>query len=177
LPALLDALRNAQIHATFFLTGDWVQHYPAYAAMIVDEGHDVGNHTHHHRDLTLLTDSEIADEIESADALLTQRFNRPIRPLFRAPFGSCDRRIHNIVQRLGYRSVCWTIDTLDGMEPRKNPRFIEERVLTHNNEGLDGAIILMHVGYPETVEALPVVIRELRTQGFEFVTLWFTPSG
>lgn len=64
LPALLDALRNAQIHATFFLTGDWVQHYPAYAAMIVNEGHDVGNHTHHHRDLTLLTDSEIADEIE-----------------------------------------------------------------------------------------------------------------
>jgi peptidoglycan/xylan/chitin deacetylase (PgdA/CDA1 family) len=80
-------------------------------------------------------------------------------------------RVLAVVRSLGFHSVRWSIDTLDSMEPRKRPAYIANRVLGRSDADLRGAIVLMHVGYPETVEALPTIIRGLRHRGFELIEL------
>jgi peptidoglycan/xylan/chitin deacetylase (PgdA/CDA1 family) len=72
---------------------------------------------------------------------------------------------------LGYRSIYWTIDSLDGVEPAKTPQFLIDRITSNSDAQLDGAIILMHVGEKSTAEALPAIIANLQGRGFHFVTI------
>jgi peptidoglycan-N-acetylglucosamine deacetylase len=176
-PALLQILDRLQVKATFFLTGKWAQRYPKETQMLVERQHAIGNHSWAHPEYTRLSNEFIKLDLLAADALLDRRFGQPIRPLFRPPYGDRDGRVFGVLRESGYMSVYWSIDTLDAMDPRKSPAFIERRVLQHSNKDLDGAIILAHVGYPETCEAMPSIIAGLRVRGFEFVTLrdWVRP--
>jgi peptidoglycan/xylan/chitin deacetylase (PgdA/CDA1 family) len=169
LPRLLRVLANEGVTATFFLTGKWASEHPSCATRIVDGGHVIGNHTWGHKDLTQLTDSEIAQEILRADDRFISAFGCRYFPLFRAPYGEVNDRILRVVYDLGFRAVRWSIDTLDAAEGPKTASFIEDRVLRQSDEELSGAIVLMHVGYTETCDALPVIIHNLRERGFEFV--------
>lgn len=169
LPALLHVLEKESVAATFFLTGRWADEFPRCAAQIVARGHVVGNHTWGYKDLTKLADADIEQEILRADDRFALAFGPRYLPLFRAPFGEVNERVLRIVEKLGFRAVRWSIDTLDSMEPRKTAAFIEHRVLDRSDEELSGAIVLMHVGCPETCSALPGIIQRLRQRGFEIV--------
>ena len=76
-----------------------------------------------------------------------------------------------IAANLGYRSIYWTIDSLDSMEPRKTPQFLIDRITSKTDAELDGAIILMHVGIKSTADALPAIIANLQDRGFQLVTV------
>ena len=115
LPELLAALRGASVKCTFFLTGEWVQRYPNSAKQIVTDGHEIGNHTWSHPDLTTLSDRDISWEIERADAAIQAFYGQSTRPLFRAPFGARNNRVLRVVHALGYRSVYWSLDSLDSV--------------------------------------------------------------
>jgi peptidoglycan/xylan/chitin deacetylase (PgdA/CDA1 family) len=169
LPLLLRILENENVTATFFLTGRWASEFPASAARIVERGHVIGNHTWGHKDLTKLTDAEIQQELLRVDDKFASLFKCQYLPLFRAPTGEKEARILAVAEKLGFRTVRWSVDTLDATEPRKTASFIENRVLGRSDEDLCGAIVLMHVGNPETCAALPVIIHNLRERGFEFV--------
>ena len=171
-PALLQVLDQMQVKATFFLTGRWAQRYPKQTQMLVERDHAIGSHSWAHPEYTRLSDEHMKLDLLAADALLTRRFGQPVRPLFRPPFGDRDKRVLQILGDAGYLSIYWSIDTLDAMEPRKSPAFITRRVIDRSDAELDGAIILSHVGYPETCEALPAIIKNLRGRGYQFVTIW-----
>ena len=93
------------------------------------------------------------------------------RPLWRAPYGARDARVLKIASNLGYRSIYWTLDSLDGVEPIKTPQFLIDRITQKSDAELDGAIILLHVGFKSTAEALPVIIADLQARGFRLVTV------
>src|SRR5687768_12452044 len=93
------------------------------------------------------------------------------RPRLRAPFGERNERVLRIAANLGYRSIYWTIDSLDSVEPRKTPEFLIDRITSKTDAELDGAIILMHVGIKSTAEALPAIIENLQERGFKLVTV------
>ena len=171
LPQLLALLEQEQVKATFFLTGRWAAEYPACARAIAAQGHVIGNHTWSHKDLTALTPAEVKQEILRADDMLVSWFDTRYCPILRAPYGETNPTVLAVAEELGFHTVHWSIDTLDAMEPRKPAAFIEHRVTDHPDEDLRGAIVLMHVGYPETIEALPGILRQLRNRGFEMVTL------
>jgi peptidoglycan/xylan/chitin deacetylase (PgdA/CDA1 family) len=176
---LLRVLDREEVSATFFLTGRWACENIVLARMIAAEGHAIGNHTWDHRSLTSLEDWEVRQELLRTDDRFVSWFGSRYHTLFRAPYGEVDTRVLSIVQGLGFHSIRWSIDTLDAMEPRKTASFIEGRILGKSDEELQGAIVLMHVGYPETVEALPVVINNLRERGFDLVTIpvWIPESN
>jgi peptidoglycan/xylan/chitin deacetylase (PgdA/CDA1 family) len=93
------------------------------------------------------------------------------RPLWRAPYGARDGRVLKIAANLGYRSIYWTIDSLDSVDPPKTPPFLIDRITSKRDEELEGAIILMHVGVRSTAEALPAIITNLKGRGFRLVTV------
>jgi peptidoglycan/xylan/chitin deacetylase (PgdA/CDA1 family) len=168
---LVAALGNARVHSTFFITGNWAQRNMDCAKAITKHGHEVGNHTWNHLALPKYSDEVVREEITRAEALLTEISGQTPRPRLRAPFGERNDRVLRIAANLGYRSIYWTIDSLDSVEPRKTPQFLIDRITSKTDAELDGAIILMHVGIKSTADALPAIIANLQGRGFKLVTV------
>jgi peptidoglycan-N-acetylglucosamine deacetylase len=168
---LIAALEKARVHSTFFITGNWAQRNMDCAKAITRHGHEIGNHTWNHLALTKYSDEIVREEITRAEVLLTEISGQSPRPRLRAPFGERNERVLRIAANLGYRSIYWTIDSLDSVEPRKPRDFLIDRITSKTNAELDGAIILMHVGEKSTADALPVIIADLQARGFQLVTI------
>jgi peptidoglycan/xylan/chitin deacetylase (PgdA/CDA1 family) len=168
---LTKALAQARANSTFFITGKWAYENPDCAREITRQGHEVGNHTWHHLDLTAQSDEIVREEILRTQTFLTDLCRQNPRPLLRAPYGARDARVLRLAQALGYRSIYWTIDSLDSVEPPKSAEFLIRRITSRSDAELDGAIILMHVGEPSTAEALPAIIANLQSRGFQLVTV------
>lgn len=168
---LIGALQSAKVHSTFFVTGNWAQKNRDCAAAITKHGHEVGNHTWNHPNLTQQPDAIVREEISRAEVILNELTGQSPRPLWRAPYGERDDRVLRIASALGYRSIYWTLDSLDGVEPVKAPQFLIDRITRKSDQELDGAIILMHVGVKATAEALPAIIANLQARGFRLVTI------
>jgi peptidoglycan/xylan/chitin deacetylase (PgdA/CDA1 family) len=170
-PKMLKALDSAGVKITFFLTGSWAQQNSTFVQQIVNSGHEIANHTWSHPDLTTLSDAQIKDEIERTDALLSRFTGHSTRPLWRAPFGSRDARVTKVVNEMGYRSIYWTIDSLDSVGQPKSAKFLIDRITGQTDAQLDGEIILMHIGNATTADALPTIIQNLQNRGFKVVTV------
>ena len=168
---LIAALANAHASSTFFITGRFVHDHADCAAEITKHGHEVGNHTWSHLNLTQQSDDVVRDEIMRAEGAIVQASGQTPRPRFRAPYGLRDERVLKIANNLGYRSIQWTLDSLDGVEPTKSSQFLIDRITSKSDAELDGAIILMHVGVRSTADALPAVIANLQGRGFQLVTI------
>jgi peptidoglycan/xylan/chitin deacetylase (PgdA/CDA1 family) len=111
----------------------------------------------------------VREEISRAEVILRQLTGHSPKPLWRAPYGERDDRVLRIASNLGYRSVYWTLDSLDGVEPVKTPEFLIDRITQKPDTDLDGSIILMHVGFKSTADALPAIAANLQSRGFHLV--------
>ena len=170
---VLTALRRANVPATFFLTGHFVQSYPRLARAI-GRRYPVGNHTVDHLDMLRLSPAAAAREVTRAAVLIQRATGRDTHPYFRFPYGSRNTRTLRMVNDLGYASVRWTADTLGWMGlAQQSVGGAVRRVLQNL---VPGEIVLMHLGSSRdhsTIdsEALPAVIRLVRGRGYRFVTL------
>ena len=168
---LIRTLEKAHVRSTFFITGNWARENRNCAQAIIKHGHEVGNHTLNHLDLTKQSDEIVRKEILNAEAWLTEILGQSPRPRWRAPYGARNKRVLRIAANLGYRSIYWTIDSLDSVDPPKTAPFLVERITGKSDATLDGAIILMHVGEKSTAEALPAITTNLQSRGFRLVTV------
>jgi len=169
LPELLAALDKAKVHSTFFITSLWAARHSELVEEIHRRGHEIGNHSWSHPDLTRLTLIAVRSEIEQADSLLAKLSGQSPRPLFRAPYGARDTRVLETIHQQGYLSVYWSLDSLDSDEPPKSPDFLVARVCNRTDAELNGAIILMHVGEPATAAALPTILAGFKARGLKNV--------
>ena len=98
-------------HATFFLTGDWVDSYPGLARRVAAR-FSLGNHTITHPHLPTLDDHQIVHEVRGARRTIVAATGVDTRPLFRFPYGEGSPHALRIVNDLGFASIRWTLDTL-----------------------------------------------------------------
>ena len=175
-PSILQTLKDKNVPATFFLTGQWVRSFPAETNAVAVAGFVVGNHSDTHPQFTSLSDAQIVAEVGNAQQSILLTSGVETRPLFRFPFGDVDSRVLGIVNSLGYVGVRWTVDTLgwQGTSGGMTVQRVIDRVLA----GLQpGEIVLMHVGSHPTdgsmldAAALPTVIDAIRARGYSFVTM------
>jgi peptidoglycan-N-acetylglucosamine deacetylase len=163
---LLDTLSREGVRATFFLQGRWVLSHPDPARRVADEGHLVGNHSHYHSRMRLLTAEGFRTDVLSAERAIAEVVGVDPRPWFRLPFGSGhrDERLTRLLEGLGYRNVGWDVDAFDWDETR-SAKEMEASVVEATLACGAGAIVLMH-GWPATtVQALPGIIGGLRDRG------------
>jgi peptidoglycan/xylan/chitin deacetylase (PgdA/CDA1 family) len=173
---IIDILGDRGIAATFFVQGRWVEAYPDVAGRIVPAGHLVGNHSHYHARMPLLSATGFRSDVRTAGTIIEDRLGVDPRPWFRCPFGAgADRpRVHERLAALGYRDVGWDVDPRDWFVRR--PRPLAESVHQRAVERGDGAILLFH-GWPAvTPLALPELIDRLRDDGAEFVRIDALPE-
>jgi peptidoglycan/xylan/chitin deacetylase (PgdA/CDA1 family) len=165
--SILDTLRVRDLRVTFFLTGQWVQSYPAAAQQVALDGHELANHTYYHPDLTGLSNAQIIWELDYTNGIIEAELGRTSRPWFRPPFGARNQRVLDIARDLGFRSVYWTLDSFDWMNTATSARVLT-RVL--GNVG-PGDIVVHHVAAYPTAEALPVILDEIHARGLRVVTV------
>jgi peptidoglycan/xylan/chitin deacetylase (PgdA/CDA1 family) len=168
LPAILAALRKTGQHCTFFVTGRWAEAHPDLVRAIVAGGHELGNHTYSHADLTRLSDEEIASELRRTEEAVRDACGKSTRPYFRPPLGARNERVLRVAAREGYQTVYWSTDSLDSVIKDITPEAIRERVA---DRARAGAIVLLHCGSQATAQALPALLEDLRDQGLSVATI------
>ncbi|OEF96455.1 polysaccharide deacetylase family sporulation protein PdaB [Vulcanibacillus modesticaldus] len=166
---ILDILEEngMQGKVTFFLSSPWSKDHPEIVKRIVDGGYEIGSHGHKYVDYSKLTDQEIENQILKAHKILTELIGKEPN-LIRTPNGDFDNRVLNIANRLGYTVIQWDTDSRDWVNPGVNE--IINRVLKGVHPG---DIILMHASdsSKQTQEALPIIIKKLKQEGYEFLTV------
>jgi len=169
---ILKVLHENGVKATFFLVGKNVETFPDSVKAEVAAGHVIGNHTYTHPDLIFRTKSRIVGQLEKTEAAIYKAVGLSTY-LFRPPFGADDPFTFHESRRLGYIAVKWSVSSRDWERPGVD-KIVKNVVIRVRN----GSIILMHdgMGYrrgdrSQTVKALPIIIRELKKRGFEFVTV------
>jgi peptidoglycan/xylan/chitin deacetylase (PgdA/CDA1 family) len=165
-PAILDALRAAHVRSTFFITGRWAELYPELTRLIASE-HEVANHSYSHPDFATMSDAQIQSEMLRGEQALNRAGVVSTKPLWRAPFGSRNDRIINLIAALGWPyEILWSADSGDWLEI--SPQEVRNRV---NRAASNGAIIVQHCGSTQTAEILPAILSDLQGRGFRLVTV------
>lgn len=165
---ILDILKNKGVsNATFFLSSPWSKTHPDIVKKIVDGGYEIGSHGHKHDNYSQYSDAEIRNQIQTANDILADMTGRTPN-LIRLPNGDFDKRVLQIAESMNYKVIQWDTDSLDWKNPGVNT--IVSRVVTKAHPG---DIILLHASdsCKQTHEALPIIIDQLRAQGYDFVTV------
>ncbi|MCU6733017.1 polysaccharide deacetylase family protein [Diplocloster agilis] len=162
---LLDILAKYNVHATFFMTGGWVDSYPEDVKKILAAGHDLGNHSQNHKNMSQLSDEECKQELMSVHSKVKELTGYEMF-LFRPPYGDYDNHVITNARDCGYYPIQWDVDSLDWKDYGADS--IIQTVTQHEHLG-NGSIILMHNGAKYTKDALETVITTLQGAGYELV--------
>ncbi len=157
----LNILKEKNVKATFFVTGEFVQRCENAVLRISNAGHEIGNHSDSHPDMQKLGEEQIKKEITSAERKIQKVTG--VRPtLFRAPSGSYNTTLIQTANDMGYHCVQWDCDTVD-WKGYTADEMIEKVMKKLQN----GSILLLHLGAEHTVEALGKMIDEIQKQGYD----------
>src|SRR5690625_3736121 len=164
-PRVLNILNEYDAKATFFMLGSQVDYFPDIANQVADAGHEIGYHTWEHQDLTLLGPENIRKEVsETADRIHNATGVRPY--LFRPPYGAYNELVINDATQSENSIILWSVDSLDWQS--RNADAVNQEI---SQEITPGAIVLMHDIHPTTADALPELLKSLRDEGYQFVTV------
>lgn len=157
---LLNDLAREGVHATFFVLGTAAHAKPEVVRRMVAEGHEVGNHTWSHKQLSKLSARAQGTEMRRGIEAITAAGATPT--VFRPPYGTYNAATRSAA---GLPIVLWDIDTLD-WKTRSTEKTIEAALTAKA-----GSIVLMHDIHASTVDAVPQIVSGLRERGFTLVTV------
>jgi probable sporulation protein (polysaccharide deacetylase family) len=164
LPDMLKTLEDNNVHITFFIGGTWAKDNPDILKNIVEKGHEVANHSYNHPHPNTLSKDKNKEQILKAETII-QQITGVKTSLYAPPYGEYNDVVLSAAQELDYKTIMWSIDTIDWKRPPSE--IVKSRVLKkiHN-----GAIVLMHPTEP-TKKALPELLKELREKGYIITTV------
>ncbi len=161
---ILDLLDEYNIKTTFFLVDIWTQKYPELVKEIVARGHEIGNHSTSHPQMSKLNETQIAKELNTqADNVQAIAGVRPV--LFRPPYGDYNNRVITTARAQGFVPIQWSVDSLDW----KN-RGAQE-IITRATKVKSGDIVLFHNDSQYILDALPAVLQYYAENGYSVVPI------
>jgi len=165
---LLKAFKDNHAVGNFFIAGYNMKAYPDFIRKLAADGHIVANHTMTHKDQTTLSDEAVKKEIEDFNVLYKQITGKDVAPFYRFPYGTYNYHLMTLVSNMGYTSVFWSVAMRD-WEPRAGGA--EEAYQDVIGQLHDGAVILMHEGSEDNINALDRIIKEIQRQGYELAPM------
>ena len=163
--SILDTLKNNDVYITFFMVGNWVDKYPESVKKIHEAGHEIGSHSNTHPHVNNLSSEKNLEEIELSVSKIEKITGKKIN-LYRAPYGEYNDTVIQVAQENGYYTIQWNLDTLDyeGLTGDEMWNRLENRLVK-------GSIILSHNGTKHTADSLDMLIKNIKSQGFEITTV------
>ena len=165
--SILDTLAKHDVKVTFFMTGGWVEKYPEDVKKIQAAGHDLGNHSETHPNMSQLSPEQQKEELMQVHQRVRELTGEDMI-LFRPPYGDYNDQVIQTAYSCGYYPIQWSIDSLDW----KNYGVDDLISRVVNHKALEnGAIILCHNGAKYTAQALDDLITGLKEKGYELVPI------
>jgi peptidoglycan-N-acetylglucosamine deacetylase len=170
LQTLLPVLRERDVRATFFVIGAQLEQRPELGRALVDERHEIGNHSYSHRRMVFKSPAFVRTELSRTDALIRQTgYSGEIH--FRPPNGKKLVVLPYLLSREGRATITWDVEPDSNREVATSVEGIVSETLSAVRPG---SIILLHVMYKSgapSLAAVPEIIDRLKEQGYRFVTV------
>lgn len=163
-PAILDTLKEKGAKAVFFVTYDYVKRNEELIVRMLNEGHEVGNHTWTHPSLPDCTSEKAHDEISKLHDYVKEHFDYDMK-LMRPPMGEFSEETLEIASKLGYKTMLWSFAHVDwdvNNQPSEEKAYSVITEKTHN-----GAVYLLHAVSSANTAVLGRVIDYWRAEGYE----------
>lgn len=164
---ILKILKKHNVHVTFFMTGGWIESYPDDVKAIAKAGHDLGNHSENHKQMSQLSKEQCKEELMKPHEKVKKLTGKDMI-LFRPPYGDYNNTVVEAANESGYHCIQWDVDSLDWKDYGVDS--ILNTVLNHKHLG-NGSIILCHNGAKYTADALDNLITGLEEKGFKLVKI------
>ena len=191
---ILNILSEKGIKTTLFLTGQFIERYPSLVLGMMEDGHEIANHTYNHPHLTTYTENRVhitapdvnrrfvQQQLLKTDSLFHLLTGKRMAPFWRAPYGEFNQQILDWAAEIGYQHIRWTrgFDTFDWVEDSlstlyRTPQQVLESILSREPAELNGAIVLMHLGTHRNdaplYTILPRLIDEIKKRGITPVSV------
>lgn len=162
---LLEIMQEENITSTFFMVEFWTKKYPKHVAKIDQMGHEIGTHSATHPYMSKLSKEQIIKELTTSSNAITEITNKKVQ-VFRPPYGDYNDRLIDTAKELGLYTIQWDVDSLDWKD--LSATEIYNRVV---KKVKNGSIVLFHNNGLHTAQALPLIIKELKQQGYTFTTI------
>lgn len=163
---ILDVLKELEVPAAFFVTGDYLQRNADRIRRMVREGHIVGNHTHSHPDMTKLDGEQTRAELQQVEEQYSGITGQTMPKYYRPPQGVYDEASLKRVQELGYQTVFWSLAYADwDNDQQPEPEAALEKL---NSRIHDGAVVLLHATSKTNAEILENLLAGWMDQGYRF---------
>lgn len=166
---ILDALKEADVQATFFLVGNYLEKEPELVKRMVEEGHLIGNHTYHHKDMSALSEEEFVAELTAFEDKIKEITGESCSMLYRPPQGKYSIKNLQTAQENGYKTIFWSlayVDWYDDDQPSKEEAFGKLLPRIH-----PGAIVLLHSTSKTNSEILGELLQKWKDMGYAFGSL------
>jgi peptidoglycan/xylan/chitin deacetylase (PgdA/CDA1 family) len=163
-PHYLDALDRLGVPATFFLVGTNAEAHPLLVREYVRRGHQVASHGYDHTRFTELGTRALLEQCRRTEGALGGQLTG--QPWVRPPHGELDARSIVTLRAAGYTVSLWSVDSCDYDD--SDPKSIAARCAPASS----GDVLLFHEGQQHTLDALPLVVEQLRAAGCECVTMY-----
>lgn len=162
---ILDTLDKYKVKTTFFLVKFWVENFPNRVEEIYKRGHEIGNHSATHPNMSQLSPEKIAEELNSTGETI-EKITKEKPILFRPPYGDYNDTVITEAKKNGYYTIQWDVDSIDWKELGTDS--VVDRV-TRNVK--PGSIVLFHNNAKYVKEYLPLVLERLIEDGYEIVPI------
>lgn len=166
---ILDTLNKHNAQGTFFLVGNYIDHNRDLVRRMVEEGHIVANHTMHHPDMQNLSAEKFTQELQELETLFQEVTGKELPKFYRPPQGNYSEENLKTAQKLGYRTVFWSLAYADwDNQAQPDPEAALEKLLsrTHN-----GAVVLLHSTSATNGKILDQLLTRWEEMGYRFGSL------
>lgn len=162
---ILETLEKNKVKITFFIVGEWAEKYPEAVKKIYEAGHEIGTHSNTHPHVEQLSTEKNLEEIKLGVEKLQKITGEQTR-LYRTPYGEYNDTVINTARENGYYTIQWNIDTLDykGLTGDEMWGRIKEKLQK-------GSIILTHNGTEHTADSLDMLLKNIKTNGYQVTTV------
>lgn len=161
-PWVLSLLKKHEAKASFFCVGENVEKNPEIFNQILEEGHQVGNHTYNHKNGWASDNLDFFHNVRRCARLVKSE-------LFRPPFGRLKPKQIQFLQR-HYSIVMW--DVLSG---DFDPQISADQCFNNvANKAKPGSIIVFHDSLKAEAKlrnVLPRVLAHFAMKGYRFESL------
>lgn len=167
-PQILDTLKANNVKAAFFITGSYIKQHSDLVQRMINEGHIIGNHTINHPSLPDITPEKLEQEIVGLDRMVYEKWKINMKYM-RPPKGEYSERVLAQLNDLGHKTVLWSFayDDYD-VKNQKGTDYAYKMIMDNLH---NGAVYLLHAVSKDNANVLDKIIKDIKSQGYEFRSL------
>lgn len=164
---ILDQLKEHQVQATFFLSGEWAERHPAIVEKISERNHEIGMLGYRYKSYLKQEKDQVRKDLLYAKEIFRKLGYEDIH-LVRPPSGQFNKEILELTEGLGFQVIHWNVNPNDWENP--GTQTIIDKVIKETD---NGDIILLHASdsVKQTADALSTILPALKNKGYRFVSI------